>query len=122
MDLIECRNLDLSDLAFLEEFAQFPLEHFKKPMLVEKTFEDQSGIVGSIFVNKTVELAAIFNKGSKRDAIKAMKQVFNILYPILHSMGYTDLHTFVNDPKFADILVQHFGFEYVVGRALVRRY
>ena len=118
------RDLVISDLVELEGKARFPLEFLiNKPKLVQKTFEDEKGIIGSIIVSGTVELSAIFNdERSVRDRVSAMKQIYDILYKELHPKGYRDLHTFICDPKFADILVQHFNFEYVKGRALVRRY
>lgn len=117
------RDLTINDLVKLESYAQFPLENMiNKPFVVQKTFEDEKGLIGSILVNRTVELCAIFNGRSKRDKIKIMLQLYDILYRELHPLGYRDLHTFVTDLDFAQILVNHFGFENVVGRALVRRY
>lgn len=117
------RDMTIGDLAQLEKYAQFPLEFLiNKPKLAQKTFEDEQGLIGSIIVTGTVELAAIFNGRSKRDKIKTMKLIYDILYKILNPMGYHDLHTFIRDPEFAEILVKHFNFEPVVGQALVRRY
>lgn len=118
------RDLVLRDLVELESMAKFPLENLiNKPKIVQKTFEDDKGIIGSVIVTGTVELCAIFNdKRHIRDRVKVMRQLCDILYRELHPKGYHDLHTFICDKSFADILVKHFNFEHVVGHALVRRY
>ena len=117
------RDLTIGDLVELEPKALFPISNLiSKPIAVQKTFEDEKGIIGSILVNRTVELIAIFNDRSARDKVKAMKQVSDALYRELAPQGYRDIHAFIEDPEFADILVKHFGFENVVGKALVRRY
>lgn len=117
------RDLTIRDLVELEAKAMFPLENMiNKPMVLEKTFEDEKGLIGSILVNRTVELSAIFNDRSPRDKILVMRELPRILYHELAPQGYRDLHTFICDPEFANILVQHFGFEFVKGRALVRRF
>lgn len=117
------RDMTINDLLQLEGYAQFPLEFLiNKPKIVQKTFEDENGLIGTIIVTGTVELSAIFNGRSKRDKIKTMKLIYDILYKELNPLGYRDLHTFIRDPEFAEILVNHFNFEPVIGRALVRRY
>lgn len=118
------RNLSIRDLVELEKKALFPLDNLtNKPMLVQKAFEDESGLIGVITVNRTVELTAIFNDNrSVRDLYDAMSQMPDLLYNELAPQGYRDIHAFIKDDKFADILVKHFKFEDVVGRALVRRY
>ena len=116
------RDLNIGDLVELEKHALFPLENISnKPIVLEKTVEDDKGLVGSIIVYQTAELTAIFNDRSIRDKVKVMRRLDEFIYRELVSRGYRDLHTFISDPVFANILVQHFGFEYVVGRALVKR-
>lgn len=118
------RELSIGDLVQLEDKAQFPLENMiNKPLVVQRTFEDEFGLIGSIIVNKTVELVAIFNDNrSKRDLYNAMIQIPDLLHRELTPQGYRDIHVFVQDEKFADILLKHFNFENVKGQALVRRY
>lgn len=118
------RDLSIGDLVELEKKAQFPVDNLiNKPIVTQKTFEDECGLIGSIIVNRTVELIAIFNDNrSTRDLYNAMVAMYNPLHNELTSKGYRDIHAFVKDDKFADILVKHFNFEDVVGRALVRRY
>jgi hypothetical protein len=91
-------------------------------MLFEKTIEDDKGLIGSIFINKTVELSAIFDPRAKRIKIAAMKDIEDFIIKNLIPRGIRDVHAFVCDPKFANFLVEHFGFEYAMGRALVRRF
>jgi hypothetical protein len=113
--------MSLADLAELEKYCQFSLEDLRhKPKVLEKTFEDEKGILGSIIVNGTAELSMIFADRSMRDKILVMKKIEEFLYRDLVTRGFRDLHIFTKDPKFADILVQHFGFKYTLGRSLVR--
>lgn len=117
------RDLTIGDLAELEKQAQFPINFLlHMPKLIQKTFEDDEGLLGSVVVTRTVELTMIFNDRSDRDKIKVMMEVPDLLYHELVPKGYRDIHTFVKDEKFADILIKHFNFEPVVGKALVRRY
>lgn len=116
------RDLTISDLVQLESQAQFPLENLvHKPKIIQKTFEDEKGIIGSVIVNGTVEISILLNGRSKRDKIKFLREVFDFLYRELMDKGYRDAHVFITNPEYADILVKHFGFEDVNGRALVRR-
>lgn len=117
------RDLSIRDLVELEKYAKFPLDFLvNKPKLVQKSFEDDKGLIGSVIVSGTVELSAIFADRSDRDKVEIMQKLPHILYNELHPKGYRDIHTFVQDKEFADILVKHFKFEDVIGRALVRRY
>lgn len=116
------RDLLISDLVELERHAQFPLDFLiNKPKIVEKTFEDDEGVVGSIIVTGTLELTAIFNYDRPKGTVRALKELPEFLYRTLTPKGYRDIHAFIKDPKFANILTNHFGFEDVVGRALVKR-
>lgn len=120
---MDSRELTIRDLVQLEKYALFPTDNLiNRPIVVQKALEDEKGLIGAVVVNSTVELSAIFNGRSARDKIGVMKQLFDILYADLHPRGYRDLHAFVKDPKFADILVRHFNFEHASGQALVRRY
>lgn len=117
------RDMVISDLVHLETKAQFPIEFLlNKPKIVQKTFEDEEGLIGSIIVTGTAELSAIFDDRSPRDKVEVMMQLTDILYRELAPKGYRDLHTFVKDPRFANILVKHFGFRDTSGRALVRSF
>ena len=117
------RDLNIGDLVELEDKAQFPVGNLvNKPLIVQKTFEDEDGIIGSIFVSRTAELIAIFNERSSKDKIKIMKQLPDILYRELAPQGYRDIHAFIKDPEFAEILIKHFGFDDISGRAIVRNF
>ena len=118
------RDLILSDLVELEKQAQFPVNFLvNKPKIFEKTFEDEKGLIGSIFVTATAEITAIFADRSTRDKVKVFQCLPEILYRDLHPKGYRDFHTFIKgNDKYANLLIKHFGFEDVEGRALVRRF
>lgn len=117
------RDLSIRDLVELEKYAKFPLDFLiGKPKLVQKTFEDDKGLIGSIIVTGTCEVSAIFNNDRPREIVRVLKSLPEILQRELLPKGYRDAHTFIaNNPGYADILVKHIGFEKVVGEALVWR-
>jgi nickel-dependent lactate racemase len=116
------RDLLISDLVELEKFADFPLVNLRtQPKLLEKTVEDSKGLLGSVIVTNTAEVSIILTDRSIRDRVKALKIIEDLVYRELIPKGFRDIHTFITDPKYAQILVDHFKFEYAVGKALVRR-
>jgi nickel-dependent lactate racemase len=116
------RNLSIRDLVELEEHAKFPLVNLRtQPKIIEKTIEDEKGLLASIIVTNTAEISIVFADRDKRDKVKGLKQIEWIVYNELISKGFRDAHIFIEDPKFANILVKHFGFEHIIGQALVRR-
>jgi nickel-dependent lactate racemase len=116
------RDLKIKDLVALEKCAQFPLENLRNKMkILEKAVEDEKGLLGSVIVNHTAEISIILADRSTRDRVKALKEIEKLVYTELIRQGYRDLHTFILDPRYAEILVHHFGFEYVIGIPLVRR-
>jgi len=117
------RDMQIRDLVELEECAQFPLSNLRtQPRILEKSILDDKGLLGSVIVTNTAEISIILANRSLRDKIKALRDIEKLTYRELISKGYRDIHTFIPDnPKYAQILVDHFGFEYCVGQALVRR-
>jgi hypothetical protein len=118
------REFSLSDLAALESSAVFPLENLRgKRFLFSQAIERNGKLVGSFHMNETTELALILDKkASPRDRVLAVKELTPWLIKNTKQMGIPETHSFVSDPGFAQILVQHFGFEYCMGRALVWRH
>jgi hypothetical protein len=117
------RDLTIRDLVELEKYAQFPLSNLRaQPKILEKTIEDDKGLLGSVIVTNTAEISIILAPRSLRDRVGALRDIEDLVFRDLISKGYRDIHTFIPDnPKYAEILVQHFGFEYAIGQALVRR-
>lgn len=117
------RDLTIRDLVELEKKAQFPLDFLiNKPKLVQKTFEDDKGLIGSIIVTGTCEISAIFDNDRPKAIVRVLQALPEILQRELIPKGYRDAHTFIaNNPGYAQILVDHLGFEDVVGRPLVWR-
>jgi hypothetical protein len=116
------RNLSISDLVKLEPLAQFPLINLRtQPKLIENTLEDDKGLLGSVIVTNTAEISIILADRPLRDRVKALRLIEDYVYRRLIDMGFRDIHTFIKDPIYAQILIKHFGFEPIVGQALVRR-
>jgi hypothetical protein len=116
------RGLKISDLIKLEKYAEFPLKNLApQPKIIEKAIEDNKGLLGAVIVTGTAEVSIILADRSVRDKVKALKMIEKLVYPELIDKGYRDVHTFIGDPKYAEILVKHFGFEHCEGLSLVRR-
>jgi hypothetical protein len=117
------RDLTVRDLVELEKYAQFPLGNLRhQPKILEKSIVDDGGLLGSVIVTNTAEISIILANRSIREKIETLREIEDLVYRDLISKGYRDIHTFIPDnPKYAKLLVKHFGFEYAVGQALVRR-
>jgi nickel-dependent lactate racemase len=116
------RDLSIKDLVELEEHAQFPLINLRcQPKLIEKSIEDEKGLLASIIVTNTAEISIIFADRDKKDKVRGLRQIEQLVVDELLGKGFRDAHIFITDPEYAKILVKHFGFEHVVGQALVRR-
>jgi hypothetical protein len=116
------RDLSVRDLVELEKYALFPLSNLRsQPKILEKSIEDDRGLLGSVIVTNTAEVSVILADRSIRDKIRALKSIESLVYMDLINKGYRDIHAFVDDPKQAQIFIEHFGFEHAVGQALVRR-
>jgi hypothetical protein len=116
------RDLLISDLVKLEKCAQFPLSNLNGlPKVLEKSIEDEKGLLGSVIVSSTVEISLIFADRSIRDKVKGLKMIEDFLYPQLTNRGFRDMYVFTANPEFAKILSRHFKFELLKPQALVRR-
>jgi hypothetical protein len=117
------KSLNLNDLVVLEKEALFPPEFLlSKKFISHGSIEDEKGLIGSFFLTDSVELSIILSRNVLLfNKVKALRELEDFLLKQLRGKGISEVHTFVKDPNFANILVQHFGFEYVVGRALIRR-
>ena len=105
------RETNLNDLVQLEKCSQFPLERLSNKLVIwQKSFEDDEGLIGSALVSCTLELDLILNGRSKRDKIRVLKQLLEVLPKELRVRGYRDGYVFTPDSKYADLLVKHFGF------------
>lgn len=115
------RNLKLDDLVKLESEALFPVDFLLGKKFATQGSVEEDGLVGSFFVSETVELSVIFGETAIEDRIRAMRLIEEFLQKTLSMKDVREVHVFIKDDDFADVLKNHFGFEDVVGRALVRR-
>jgi hypothetical protein len=117
------RSLSIGDLVELEKYSRFPLENVRtRPKVIENAIEDEKGLLGCVIVDKTSEVSVVLSdERSMRDKIKALKCIENLLLNDLRMKGYSDVHVFSIDSEYTEVLVKHFGFEYRLGQALIRR-
>ena len=69
-----------------------------------------------------LENSALFPLNNIRGKEVLLKELYNILPEELHHRRIDELHVFANDPKFSNLIVEHFGFSYCLGRSLVWRF
>jgi alanine dehydrogenase len=118
------RELNLNDLVKLENSAKFPLNDIDSKMFcIKKAIEEDGELIGSVMVHITSEVSIILNeKVSRIKKARAILEIFSFLGKELVKLGFEDAHVFIKDnPTYAAILKKHYGFEDVVGTALVVR-
>jgi hypothetical protein len=117
------RTFTLADLVELESSAKFPLSNLRgKKVLTQGSAEYEGRLVGSFWVHETTELSLVLaDKASRAEKMIALREIENRLEKEAEWFGIPEIHCFVNDPKFAQILSEHFRFEYCLGRSMVRR-
>jgi hypothetical protein len=117
------RAFSLSDLASLEKDALFPLDNIRnKRVLLQGSMENDGKLIGLFIINQTAEMSLILsNNASPRERLLAIREMAPLAKDELEARGISEVHAFVNDPKFANLIVQHFGFEHCLGRSLVYR-
>jgi len=117
------RSFNLADLKELENGAPFPLDNLRhKKVLLGGSVEDEGKLICSFLLQETSELSLLFNlNASRRERLMAVKEFAPELESEGRRLGILETHSFVKNPNFARILVQHFGFEFCIGNSLVWR-
>lgn len=83
-------------------------------------YDDNDEIVGFIMVRRIFETILILDlERSKKDRIEALKECFKGALFESRLAGIDQIHAFVQDVKFAELLKKYFGFRDCVGQAIV---
>lgn len=82
--------------------------------------DDNDKVVGFIMVRRIAETILILDlERSQRDRIQALKACFEGALFESRLAGFDQIHAFVQDVGFSELLKKHFGFRPCVGEAIV---
>jgi hypothetical protein len=82
--------------------------------------DDDDTIVGFIMVRRIAETILVLDlERNKRDRISALQECFKGALFESRIAGIDQIHAFVQDPKFAELLKKHFSFQTCIGEALI---
>lgn len=105
------RPEDLNRIKEIASGYDYPLpDKFITAAAVEK-----EGRLIAFGVTQGIIEASFFCTGSKRDRVHSTKELIRVASEDMKEQGYTQLYSFVLDPKFADITIKHLGFDKVPG-------
>lgn len=116
MIIREFRDADIPEID--EIWKKYHSNDFSVPnrdtRIVEWVAEEDGRVVAYGQVKLFAELMIVLDKGaSQRSKISALKQLLFEAFRGSNSAGLEDVYCFVQDPKFATLLIKHFGFESV---------
>lgn len=121
------RKLDIEKdaTAISKIWEEYYSKEFSLPDLTNSlTFavvENEGKIVAFGIVKAFVEAIMIVDKSeSTRDKSEAMKLLLSKAETDTKAAGITQLHTFCNDPKFAELLIKHFDFRPIENEGLIK--
>jgi hypothetical protein len=115
------RGFTLADLAALESSATFPVDNLRgKRALISGSVETGGKLQGSFWVHESSELSLILDrKLSQREKLEAIRELTPWLIRMGLNQGITETHVYTPNRDFANVLVQHFGFDYRIGHSLM---
>lgn len=89
-------------------------------VVVQLVAENEDEILGYGLLKTLSEAFIVLNKSETgRKKIKALTELIEGAIFSADRMNIEQIHAFVEDPEFANILKKHFGFKTYVGEALV---
>lgn len=118
------RNVDSTDLPILDAIHSnhnFPCPS-RRNLIDEKLVTDDNGqIIGYGQIKVLSEATIILNMlTSRRDRVEALNKFMEHAEQLCAERGIEQLHVFVEDKIFANLLIEKFGFSQASGRALVK--
>lgn len=111
------RRPKVDDIDIIEKFANEPLpERFVEAAVIET----DSGIIAFGAIRSNME-AILYPSGSLREKVESLKILLNKAEEDTVNHGYHYLDVLAKDEKFAQILIEHFGFERCNGIPLIKK-
>src|SRR5687767_1533403 len=93
----------------------------RKNLLDEKVVDKDGVTVGYAQIKILAEASLILDLSkSKRDRIEALNVFMDYAQEMCAAKGIEQLHVFVEDESFANLLIEKFGFSQVMARTLVK--
>jgi hypothetical protein len=117
---MEIRKAELKDFDRLVELSKehnYPFPDFKS-ILTILVAEEDGKVVAYGYTQRFVEVVFLPDTGSKQDIVKSLKGLTEGMIESL-SPDIKQVHAFVMNDSFGDILTKKFGYEPCSGKALV---
>lgn len=80
--------------------------------------EHENRVIAFGLLREIIE-AIIVVDGKDRVKVESIKHLIEVGKRDARELGYNEIHTFIDNPDFADILIEHFGFRRVAGEFLL---
>lgn len=121
---IEYRPATTSDIPEIERIYKQQEDSFDLPLSAAEVagvaLDHNNKMVGFIMVRRIAETILILDlERSKRDRILALQECFAGALFESRLAGFEQIHAFVQDVGFSELLKKHFGFKPCVGEAVV---
>lgn len=118
---MKLRRPTINDIPAIEDIAKeqdFPLvQKFDSAAVIEK-FDD---IIAFAVLRRNVE-AVLYCRGNTRQKVEALKMLIEKAKEDAKELGHNDIQVFAQEPKFADILLNHFNFRRMNGTSLMMEF
>jgi len=109
---------DWEQLMELNAQHNFPFPDFNN-MLTVLVVEDEGKIIAWGYLKMLVEAVFIPAKGNKKKVVKSLKLLNDEGIRQAKRNKVEQIHSFIVDPSFKDILVKHFDYGIAKGDALI---
>lgn len=80
--------------------------------------EENNEVIAFGMIRLILDAIMVVENGSKRDIVESLNLLMQCAVIDAVNLGHNEVHVFVRDRKFADILKKHFKFEEVEGISL----
>lgn len=115
------RRLHDTDLPRINELwdGSYDLE-VKSSNIGDAVVIQNDDIAGFGIIKEFAEVVLVLNKDlSKRDQIQVLKKLYDRAVHHCKDLKLKELHAFVKDEQFAQLLIKHFGFRKIEGIPLI---
>lgn len=102
--------------------SMYDFDPFKKRSIIDDAVVLKDGrVIAYGMVQLFAEAVLVMDPLAGRiERTKALKDLMNLACNVTAKQGITQLHTFTNEPKFNDLLIEQFGFERITSMPLVK--
>ena len=102
---------------YAQEFGLPPIDH---QTLYHTVIEDKDKVVGFGQIRTTAESIMVINQAmTMREKIEVVRLILEKQLEGMIVKEITECHAFAQNPKFAEILIKHFGYVKTIGESVV---